>query len=245
MNKQKIFALGAYAGITGLIMTVGAAGCSSSSTSPADTADTGTDQKSPKPPTAPPDPGDGGETGPACPTTAAIDTSAYPWKPPEIELGKCTTTDLTTFVNYLDANSTATYADWKSKSGVSATCAGCLFGADGATWHPFVEQNGDLAELNVGGCIQIASGKEACGKAYQNWFDCRFEACADCPDDQNTLSKCLSAASKGACKAANDNVITQCGQDITNYQDACSGDKFVFEGAIKAQCIAGLTNDGG
>lgn len=243
---SKLFALAGFTGLTGLVFTVAAAGCSSSTTSSAGGDDSGTtgDAK-PKTDASKPD-ADEGDTGAAtCPTTDAIDTSAYPWKPPEIELGKCTTTDLTTFVNYLDANSTATYADWKSKSGVSASCAGCLFGADGATWHPFVEQNGDLAELNVGGCIQIASGKEACGKAYQNWFDCRFEACADCPDDQNTLSKCLSAASKGACKAANDNVITQCGQDITNYQDACSGDKFVFEGAIKAQCIAGLTNDGG
>ena len=30
-----------------------------------------------------------------------------------------------------------------------------------------------------------------------------------------------------------------------DYETACSGDKYVFEGPIKAQCISGLTNDGG
>jgi hypothetical protein len=243
---SKLFALAGFTGLTGLVFTVAAAGCSSSTTSSGggDDSGTATDAKKDSSTTKPD--ADEGDTGPAtCPTTDAIDTSAYPWKPPAVDLGKCTTDDLNKFVAYLDANDTATYADWKTKSGVSTTCAGCLFGPDGTTWKPFVEDNGDLAELNVGGCIQIASGKEACGKSYQNWFDCRFEACADCPDDSNTLSKCLSAASKGACKAANDNVITQCGQEITDYQDACSGDKFVFEGPIKAQCIAGLTNDGG
>jgi hypothetical protein len=101
-----------------------------------------------------------------------------------------------------------------------------------------VEAAGDLAELNVGGCIGITSSNMNCGKAYQNWFDCRFEACADCSDAG--LSACLSAASGGACKGANDAVLTQCGANIGTYETSCSGTKYVFEGAIKAQCVAGV-----
>jgi hypothetical protein len=238
-----LFALAGFTALTGLVFTVAAAGCSSSTTSPGtDTDSGGSDAKKDVVKVDAEDP----DTGPAtCPTTAVIDTSAYPWKPPAVDLGKCTQGDLTSLVNYLDANANSTYADWKTKAGISATCQGCMFGPDGTTWKPFVEASGSLSELNVGGCIQLASNNEKCGKSYQNWFDCRFEACADCPNDQTSLSKCLSAASKGACKAANDNVLTQCGSTIGDYETACSGDKYVFEGPIKAQCIAGLTNDGG
>jgi hypothetical protein len=247
MNK-KFFALAACTGLTGLVVSVAASGCSSDSGGTPDTADTGADVKK-TPPAPPPDDGGDGAAG-DCPSTASIDTSAYPWKPPAVDLGKCTDADLTSLVAYLQANSGSKYADWKSKAGLGATCSGCLFGPDGTTWKPFVEDSsGDLSELNVGGCIGIASANEKCGQSYQAWFDCRFEACASCPTDTATLTKCLSAASKGACKAANQNVLTVCGSAIGDYETACRGDKYVFEGPIKAQCINGLgstdAGDGG
>jgi hypothetical protein len=136
----------------------------------------------------------------------------------------------------------ATYAQWKTSGITNATCRACISGAQSsATWAPLLEDSmGQLAELNVGGCIAIASGNASCGKAYQNWFDCRFEACAACA--QADLSTCLDAASQagGACVNAVNNVSTVCGSAITAADTACQGTSFVFEGAIKAQCIGGI-----
>lgn len=154
--------------------------------------------------------------------------------------------ELNALVKYVDENDKAKYADWKN-SVANATCRACIFGKEAdAKWKPLLENaKGELVGLNVGGCIAIASGKEACGKSYQNWFDCRFEACAMCPEGDNAaVQKCLGNASKGACKKAFDDVGTICGdQAIGDAETACDGAKFVFEGPIKGQCI-GLAEGG-
>jgi hypothetical protein len=126
------------------------------------------------------------------------------------------------------------------------TCRACIFGLETATtWAPLLEDAaGQLVGLNVGGCIAIASSNVNCGKAYQNWFDCRFEACTDCPSgDTAALQKCLSDASKagGACNNAFTAVDTVCTSTvITDAETACTGTSFVFEGPIKAQCVGGV-----
>lgn len=240
---KKLFALASVSALTGLVAAVSAAGCSTTTTVENEggtpTGEGGTDAKRDQ--TSPPEEDSGPGT---CPTTDAIDATKLPWKSPTKSPGACTPTDLSNLVSFVDTNDNAKYADWKA-SVTNMTCRSCIFGTDGATWAPLVENSsGQLVVLNVGGCIAIASGSDNCGKSYQNWFDCRFEACAECPDgDTPALQKCLSAASKGACKAAFDAVGTVCGdQQIADAETACEGDKFVFEGPIKAQCI-GL--DGG
>ena len=149
-------------------------------------------------------------------------------------------------MNYVDTNSTATYAMWKSNGVTDATCRACVFGLQSAAqWAPLLEDGaGQLVGLNVGGCIAIASNNMACGKAYQNWFDCRFEACAGCPAGNTAaLQQCLTNASKSgnACFAAFNNVDTACGATVIgNAETACEGTKFVFEGPMKAQCVGGI-----
>lgn len=243
MLKKKMFALASVTTLTGLVLATTGSGCSSkqesSETPEAGPEGGGRDAGGKDAADAGEDPGTG-----TCPTTTAIDATKLPWKSPTKSPGACTPTDLSNLVSFVDTNDNAKYADWKA-SVTNMTCRSCIFGTDGATWAPLVENSsGQLVVLNVGGCIAIASGSDACGKSYQNWFDCRFEACAECPDgDTPALQKCLSAASKGACKAAFDAVGTVCGdQQIADAETACEGDKFVFEGPIKAQCI-GL--DGG
>jgi hypothetical protein len=175
-----------------------------------------------------------------CPTTVPIDATSLPWAPPFVAAGSCSQAELDALVAYVDMNPAAKYPDWKA-SVPGAVCSSCIFGKEtDATWHPLLEDAaGMLVGLNVGGCIAIASGMTACGKSYQNWFDCRFEACTDCAaGDTAALQKCLTAASKGPCKAAFDAVSTVCGDaTIVNAETACNGDKFVFEGPIKLQCI--------
>jgi hypothetical protein len=143
-------------------------------------------------------------------------------------------------VSYIDNNSGATYANWKT-SVTNATCKACMFGKESAsTWAPLLEDAaGELQRINVGGCIAVASGSVSCGRTYQNWFDCRFEACADCAS--SALQACLTAASKGACKNAIDAVTNTCGDTvITDAETACTGASYVFEGSIKALCVGSI-----
>jgi hypothetical protein len=181
-----------------------------------------------------------------CPTLDAIDATALPWAPPAKTEGACAEKALTDLVAYIESNSGAKYADWK-KTVTPKACNDCVFGKESEkTWKPLLEDaSGQLVGLNVGGCIAIASKSEKCGQSYQNWFDCRFEACKDCANgDTAALQKCLGAASKGACKAAFTAVGTVCGDTVIgDAETTCKGDKYVFEGPIRAQCI-GLKEGG-
>ena len=260
MVTKKFFALASVTALTGLMATVAASGCSSTKTeegTPTTDAvaptDGGKDSAKPKP-------GDDEEPPETteCKGTTEVDATKLPWKAPFVDTGACSPADLAALVKYVDENDTAKYADWKA-SVANATCKACIFGKEADTaWKPLLENaKGELVGLNVGGCIAIAangggstapaagSTADKCGNAYQNWFDCRFEACADCPNgDTAALQKCLSAASKAGCKKAFDAVSTVCGdQVISDAETACDGDKFVFEGPIKGQCI-GLAEGG-
>lgn len=246
---KKLFALASVTALTGLIATVGVAGCSSTtvqdtSGDAATTTDASTKDAA-KPKTDGSADDDSGTATGTCPTLDAIDATALPWKVPTKLVGSCTEKELSDLVTYVDANSSAKYADWK-KTVSGASCSSCIFGKEtDATWKPLLENaSGELVGLNVGGCIAIASSNVNCGKAYQNWFDCRFEACAGCPDgDSAALQKCLTDASKAgaACNAATTNVETVCtAQVITDAETACEGTSFVFEGPIKAQCVGGV-----
>lgn len=245
MVTKKLFALASVTALTGLIATVAASGCSSTTIAEGPVAETGSPDVKTSPKEASVIPDDA-PSSTECKGAIAVDVSMLPWKAPNIATGACSEKELADFVKYIDANQNAKFADWK-KSVANMACSDCIFGKEAdPKWKPLLEDaKGQLIEIDVGGCIQIASGKEACGKAYQNWFDCRFEACNDCPQgDTAALQKCLGAASKSACKKAFDDVSTVCGDTtVADAETACNGDKFVFEGPIRAQCI-GFTDGG-
>lgn len=179
---------------------------------------------------------------PGCPTAGNINASVLPWKPPLSSPGSCTQAEAAALVGYVDMNPNATLADMKA-SVANATCRDCIFGDDTkTTWTPIFEDAKGATKIDVGGCIAIASGSESCGKSYQQWYECRFEACAGCPpNDDVALVKCLATASKAACKSAFDAVSTICGdQAIGDAETACSGDKYIFEAPVKAQCVGGV-----
>ncbi|MDB4935374.1 MAG: hypothetical protein JWP87_2346 [Labilithrix sp.] len=234
----RVVRLAGVVGIAGALAATATAGCSSSSTGGA--SDPGRDA-------ATIDIDSSVEQAErACPHTEPIDATKLSWKPPSVLHGSCTDKELEELVAYVNGHPAAKYVDWKGAV-TNAGCSSCVFGKDtDATWKPLVEDaNGQLVGLYVGGCIALASGSEACGHSYQNWFDCRFQACADCPNgDTAALQKCLSAASKSACKKAFDDVGTVCtDRGITDAETTCDGMKFVFEGPIRAQCI-GLPEGG-
>ena len=248
---KKLFALASVTALTGLIATSGVAGCSSTTVQATDgdaaTAPVDSGKVTPKKDATTTDDDTGAPAAGTCPTLDAIDATALPWKSPNVSMiGSCTEKSLTDLVMYIEANSGAKYADWK-KTVTPAACNTCVFGKDtDATWKPLLEdKSGQLVGLNVGGCIAIASKNDKCGQSYQNWFDCRFEACKDCANgDTAALQKCLGAASKGACKPAFTAVGTVCGDTVIgDAETACKGDKYVFEGPFRAQCI-GLKEGG-
>ena len=239
---KKIFALASVTALTGAVVASAAAGCSSTQPLPADDGGTsGTTDARPdviKTDTGTSGGEEAGSSG--CPTQEVIDATTFPWKPPTLAPGSCTEGELAAFVAFVEK----TDDPQKWKDGTWTTndaCRNCVFAKEGATWAPLIlNASGQLAELNVGGCIAIASGKEACGKAYQQWRACYLEACTDCPDgDSNAFSKCVTAANKKACKKAFDDVVPSCGDVDTaaNAETACDGEKYVFEGGFRAQCI--------
>jgi hypothetical protein len=237
---KKLFALASMTALTGVVAAGSSAGCSSTTevqvTSEAGPAETGPAKEAGKETSTDTD----SATSNVCPVKDVIDATTFPWKPPTKAPGSCTEKELADFVAFVEK----TDDPQKWKGGTWTTndaCRNCVFAKDGATWAPLVENaSGQLSKINVGGCIAIASGKEACGKTYQQWRDCYLEACADCPDgDSNAFSKCVTAANKGACKKAFDDVVPACGdaQTAGDAETACDGEKYVFEGGIRAQCI--------
>jgi hypothetical protein len=232
LTGKKVAALAGLAGLTALIASLAVAGCSSTKTTSG--PDVVSDAAKPS------DEADVGLARRGCPSPDPIDATKLSWKAPAVLSGSCTDQELADLVAFVDANSTAKYADWKAAV-TNAGCNSCIFGKESdPTWKPLLEDaTGKLVALNVGGCVALASGSESCGKSYQHWFDCRFEACADCPNgDTTALQKCLSAASKTACKKAFEDVTSICtDRGIGEAETTCDGAKFVFEGPIRAQCI--------
>ena len=243
---KKVFALASVSALTGLVVAASAAGCSTTIEPPQETPDTGVepqDGSTPdrKPPTTPETSTDSGN----CPTPDAIDQTTFPYKDPIVVAGACTEAELQAFVTFVDNNDDP--AKWKA-SIANQACQDCVFAKETTGWAPVVlNASGDPAAFNVGGCIAVASGVPACGRAYQQWRSCYLEACSECPDgDQAAFSKCTTAANKGACKGAFDDVVPKCGGNeiVGDAEEACKGEKYIFEGPIRAQCI-GLAEGGG
>jgi hypothetical protein len=246
---KKMFALASVTALTGLVAAVAASGCSST-TSVSDEGGTSVSEAgdAKKPIEAGPEE----EAGPTtCPTTDPIDATTAAWKSPQVLPGSCTEKMITDLVAYVDANKNAPYADIK-KQVADPTCNACLFVKDGAKWGALVEKaDGTFLRNNFGGCVAVTSGKDACGKAFSQWSDCRTFACQDCADQAATTT-CKNAADKGACKAAAASLATEC-VDNTAI-NACSdlAKTYTFEAAARALCVgtgdagdAGDAGDGG
>lgn len=245
---KKLFALASMTALTGVVTAGSSAGCSTTVTEvPADSGSgTPTPEEDSGPSVKPkPQPQDSGPGEPStCPTEDPIDATKAPWKSPTIAPGSCTEADLTKMGSDLGAQG-GTIA--KMKEGIATdACRNCVFAQDGATWAPLVENaSGQLTNLNVGGCIAIASGNDDCGKAYQQFRSCYLAACEQC--DEGAFQSCTGKAVNGtACRDAVQDLLDACGGEapLTAAETACQNTAYVFEAPIRAQCIGGIGDAG-
>jgi len=217
------------------------------------------DESKPKPsdndddPPLPPAKDGGSEAGPPVPgpTTCLdptpINAGLFPYKKARVTPGACTNAELNTLSSYFttqtDNGVDPSVAQWSAQ--VSARCAQCVFSdGTGTTWTPIITAGDQLSNVNRGGCLEVKSGKESCGRAYQQATECRVEACLSLCQTQSEFNQCLSDTDGifgpgGPCKPILDVMSLECGANFGAYETACQGTNWSFEGSIKAQCING------
>lgn len=178
----------------------------------------------------------------ACPSTSPVEASKLAWKaatPPQTN--KCQPDDITKMQEYLAAQPNSTNEEFETfVKNLDTACHECIFApADGATWSPIPVSSGKVVTLNIGACYAIVSGKDDCGKAVQNAFDCEFEACAACTSD-GELESCRVKSRSGACKAYSENTRLACAGVPTTVDEQCGS---VFD-SVRVQCVGAAADAG-
>ena len=191
-------------------------------------------------------------TTPTCLNKDPIDATKYPYT--HVAKGQkaaCTTKELSDFSAYYKAHATEDDVLDTWPTAVSAKCSACIFTDDtgqtpATAWGPLIigldDQGAKTFDVNRGGCIEAVSGKEACGRSYQQFQNCTLEACLKDCKSQSDFTKCRQDATvlTTACKDAFAAVKTDCGEKtIGQYETACKGTTYTFEGPIKVLCITG------
>lgn len=189
---------------------------------------------------------------PTCLSKDPIDATKFPYtKSIKGIKGACTTKELSDFSAYYKAHATEDDVLDTWPTSVGAKCASCIFtddtGEEPATaWGPMVigldSQMAKTFVVNRGGCIEAVSGKEDCGRAYQNFQDCTLQACLKDCKTQAEFTKCRQdpAVLTTSCKDAFTALKSTCGEKmIGGYETACKGTTYTFEGPIKVLCIQG------
>ncbi len=247
---NKLFALASVSALAGLVSAVGVTGCSETTvaSSPTD-AGANTDVKDAG---SQPDPEDD-DVIESCVSTESVDATQFPYKEAINAPGACTSDEAAKISAFFkaDPSGNVLVSDWSNE--VSETCAACVFSAEDAEkWGPILVKDDRIANVNQGGCIELLSGKPACGEAYQQVSSCVVVAClppalggtGTC-QTQEELDDCVRdthAIVTGPCKEAYDKMDQECGSKLGEWQSSCKGSNYyTFEGPIKVQCIIGGT----
>jgi hypothetical protein len=245
---KKFFALASVTALTGLVSAVAAAGCSSKNEEPkAGPTDAASPPKGTQDGGPNQQPGDAGEPpdDTSCMQKKSIDATKFPYAKAKKLANACTTKELDELSGYFTDQAKrqqdVSISDWSKL--VSDGCAKCVFSdGTGTEWTPILTKGNKLDNVNRGGCIEIASGKEACGQAYQRVAECRLSACVDTCDTPDGFTECLADVERiftGPCKTAYTTLERECGDNLAKYEGQCKGTAYTFEGPIKMQCISG------
>jgi len=239
---KKLFALASVSALTGLAAATGAAGCTSETSEATPVQDAGTTDAK-KTPTLASD--DGGEQ--LCYDTDPYDATTIPYKKARALPGSCSANIRTVLGTLFFENPQMTPDELKERlaSQESQACADCAVAPDdGDSWAPIVWDGIHLIQ-NLGGCLEVLSGKEECGRAYTQWNGCLNVVCGKCTT-QNEALECLQNVQTTACSDATKALITACGDDVNSYIDACApaGKPSAYEAIIKL-CGGGPDLDAG
>lgn len=223
---MKIRAIAALAALVGAGVSAVTAGCKDDdTTSSTPTSDAGRDGRSPNEPVSP----NGECPGPVVP-------SLLEWKPPaKTRDDACQQDDIDAMRDFLATEPQATNEDFKNfVKNRDTVCHDCMFGdANGAAWPPFPVKDGKVATFNIGSCYALVSGRESCGKAIQNEFDCEFVSCALCTSTSD-LEACRTKARTTTCASVNALTRTECAGLPVRVDDLCGS---VFD-SIRVQCVS-------
>jgi hypothetical protein len=178
--------------------------------------------------------------------TKPYDATKVPYHSPAVMAGSCSAADVKVLDEYLQKNPQASVDDIKGTlAKQNEKCSGCAFGdASAEKWAPVILDE-TTATLNGGGCVSVVSGKDDCGKAYQQWNTCLNEVCAACTD-QSESTQCKSDAQEaaGPCGAASKALFGACGNNVNDYLKKCFGTGDVV-GSVVQQLCGSPSNDGG
>lgn len=177
----------------------------------------------------------------SCPSTTPIDPLKLSWKPPTpAQDGKCQADDIAAMRDYLAKEPNATNEDFLAfVKNRDQLCAECIFAdADLSTWSPAPVKAGKVVTFNIGACYAIITGRQQCGLAFQNAWDCEFDACVECTSAEE-LQSCRSKARTTTCKTYDDKTRSECA-GLTSADNSC-GSPF---DSIRVQCVTSSPDAG-
>ncbi len=226
----KLFALASVSALTGLLAATGAAGCTTETNETTPKEDAGTSDAN-KPPVLASD--DGGDQ--LCYKDDPYDATTIPYEKARVLLGSCGA-NLPNVLDLLFANSQLTADELHDglADQISQACADCAVAADGGdSWAPVVWDGVQLIQ-NLGGCLEVVSGSEDCGRAYTQWNGCLDTVCGKC-STQTEATACLQNAQSTACSDATQALTTACGNNVNSYINACfpPGKPGLYQAIIK------------
>ena len=254
---SRIFTLAGIATFMGAVIAAGAAGCTND-----DAGATATDVDAGATDAArdrfvPPTGGDDDdEPAESCAAKDPIDAAKIPYAKAARSPCACSSDEVTALAEYYREQNPGnlSVADWAAT--VSESCAACAFTAiDAETWGPLLVEGDKLAGVNRGGCIELASKSEACGRAYEQVITCMVVMCL--PPAQGGSGTCSTQAEFNACR---DEVVgtgpcaevyaaveRECGSNLGDYERACTATagKYSFEATIPAHCGGTADADAG
>jgi hypothetical protein len=238
---NKLFALASVSALSGLVAATSASGCSSTEVI-TQSGDGGRDARNDRL-------GDQEEPlADTCMADQLLDHTTVGYKAAAVNPGKCTLGAIKVLEDLVKSKPGGVpFGDVKKAlEGHDATCAKCVFAEETDKWAPIVEKAGKVI-VNVGGCIEVVSGKTACGKAWQQFDTCTNFGCKDCTTDAEQTECFKSVGAKGGpCEAATRDLQAACGTDLLDYVDTCYPDgELTIAGPIKKQCIEGTVSDAG
>lgn len=257
---KRLFALATMTALTAGAALVAGGGCSSeggsSNQATGDAGDAGRGREAPS--FSDRDAGPTEEAPTSCMAEGPIDATKFPYKKAGVTKDACTPAEADEIASYFAARADHAedieVSEWQKE--VSPECAACVFSdGSGATWTPILSKNDRLDTVDRGGCIEAVSGSEDCGRAYQQVNECRLAACL--PADQGGVGRCAvqgefeaclgdgDAIFTGPCKDAYEAMVSTCGEHLGEYEDACAGQTYTFEGPIKVMCTGESAGDAG